>query len=80
MAVTLEQARILTERFGCEDSRNQMQTDANTMRIHGARIMIAEKNIGRRVYSINKLQCQFLPSLYRPPFQVCEDMLRTDDS
>lgn len=80
MAVTLEQARILSERFGCEDSKNQLQVDANTMRIYGARIMIAEKNIGRKVYSINKLQCQFLPTLYRPPFQVCEDLMRSDDS
>jgi hypothetical protein len=48
--------------------------------VFGSRIAIAEKNIGRRVYSINKLQCQFLPAAYRPPFQVCEDMLKTDDT
>ena len=80
MAVTLEQSRVLTERFGCEDFCNRLQMDANVMRIHGTRIFIAEKNIGRRFYSINKLQCQFLPTLYRPPYQVCEEMLRTDDS
>ena len=43
------------------------------IRIHGVRIMIAEKNIGRRVYSINQLQAQFLPVVYRPPKEVLED-------
>lgn len=49
-------------------------------RIHGVRIMIAEKNIGRRVYSINQLQAQFLPSVYRPPKEVLEDLMRKDDT
>ena len=49
------------------------------MRIHGTRILVAEKNIGRRVYSINKLQVQFLPLVYRPPNSVLEDLLRKDD-
>ena len=50
------------------------------IRIHGVRIMIAEKNIGRRVYSINQLQAQFLPVVYRPPKEVLEDLLRKDDT
>ena len=50
------------------------------IRIHGVRIMIAEKNIGRRVYSINQLQAQFLPMVYRPPKEVLEDLLRKDDT
>jgi hypothetical protein len=49
-------------------------------RIHGVRIMIAEKNIGRRVYSINQLQAQFLPAVYRPPKEVLEDLMRKDDT
>ena len=50
------------------------------LRIHGVRVMIAEKNIGRRVYSINQLQAQFLPLVYRPPKEVLEDLLRKDDT
>lgn len=50
------------------------------MRLHGVRLLIAEKNIGRKIYSINKLQVQFLPILYRPPLQVCEDIMKKDSS
>ena len=42
--------------------------------------MIAEKNIGRKVYSINQLQVQFLPTVYRPPKEVLEGMMRKDDT
>ena len=49
-------------------------------RVHGVRIMVAEKNIGRRVYSINQLQAQFLPLVYRPPKEVLEDLMRKDDT
>ena len=80
MAVTYEQSRQLGERFGCGQSTVRVLRDANVMRIHGVRIMIAEKNIGRRVYSINKLQAQFLPSVYRPPKDVLEDLMRKDDT
>jgi hypothetical protein len=80
MAVTLEQARTLHDYWGCLDSPDRLLRDASVMRSHGTRIMIAEKNIGRRVYSINRLQCQFLPPLYRPPYSVCEEMMKTDDT
>lgn len=99
MAITLEQSRILGDRFGCGTSQERVLADANNMRVYGTRIMIAEKNIGRRVYSstltffiynflvhvlnahlVNKLQVQFMPLLYRPPYQVCEDMMKTDET
>lgn len=80
MAITLEQSRQLGERYGCGISQSRVLRDANLMRLHGVRILIAEKNIGRKVYSINKLQVQFLPVLYRPPVQVCEDIMKKDNS
>lgn len=80
MCVTLEQSRVLGEVFGCGQRQERLLRDANVMRVHGVRIMVAEKNIGRRVYSINKLQAQFLPLLYRPPAQVQEDLMKTDET
>jgi hypothetical protein len=80
MAVTLEQARQLGERFACGMSSTRLLKDANLMRIHGTRLMVAEKNIGKAVYSINILQAQFLPEVFRPPAQVCEDILKKDNS
>ena len=50
------------------------------MRVHGVRIDVAEKNIGRRVYSINALQVHFLPVMYRPPAEVLETLMRKDDT
>lgn len=53
---------------------------ANLMRVSGTRLMVANKNIGRPVYSINLLQARFLPPLLRPPPSVCEAMLKKDNS
>ena len=80
MACTLEQSRQLGERYGCGTSFVRTMKDANLMRVHGCRLLIAEKNIGRKVYSINKLQAQFLPAMFRPPNSVCEDLLKKDNS
>ena len=80
MASTLEQSRQLGERYGCGLSAQRVLRDANLMRVHGCRLLIAEKNIGRKVYSINKFQAQFLPVMFRPPNQVCEDLLKKDNS
>jgi hypothetical protein len=80
MAVTLEQARQLGERFNCGMSSSRLIKDANLMRVHGTRLMIAEKNIGKPVYSINILQAQFLPEMFRPPTSVCEAVLKKDNS
>lgn len=80
MACTLEQSRQLGERYGCGMSVPRILKDANLMRVHGCRLLIAEKNIGRKVYSINKLQAQFLPVMFRPPNQVCEDIMKKDNS
>ena len=80
MALTLEQSRQLGERYGCGMGQARILKDANLMRVHGCRLLIAEKNIGRKVYSINKLQAQFLPAMFRPPKEVCEDMLKSGDN
>ena len=85
MAVTLEQARQLGERFNCsagalgsEEEHARLLRDSALMRGHGTRIDICVKNIGRRVYSINKLQAQFLPALLRPPPDLMEDLFKKD--
>lgn len=80
MAVTLEQARTLGERFGCGLSPERLLRDATLLRLYGTRLQVCEKNIGKAVYSINLLQAQFLPPLYRPPPAVCEDMMKKDNS
>eukprot|EP01035_Chromulina_nebulosa_P018865 gene18865-24650_t len=80
MAVTFEQARQLSERFAIGSTLSSIINNANLMRIYGTRLLIAEKNIGRKVYSINKLQAQFLPIIYRPPAVCCEDLMKKDTS
>jgi hypothetical protein len=79
MSVTLFQARKLSD-FGCGSTEEQIIERASCMRIHGTRLKVAEKNIGRPVFSINLLQAQFLPLMYRPPPEVCESMLKKDSS
>jgi hypothetical protein len=80
MAVSLDQSRQLGERFGCGESLHRTIRDVQLMRLYGTRLGICDKNIGRPVYSINKLQVQFLPLQYRPPASVCESMLKKDNS
>jgi len=80
MATTLEQSRQLGERYGCGMGAARTIRDANLMRVYGCRLLVAEKNVGRKVYSINKLQAQFFPDLLRPPTSVCEDLLKKDNS
>lgn len=80
MAVTLEQARQLSERFHTDLNETRILKESNLMRVFGSRILVAEKNIGKKVYSINTIQCKFLPLLFRPPLQVCEDLMKKDNS
>jgi hypothetical protein len=80
MAITQEQSRLLGENFDCGQSVERIIRDANTMRQYGTRLMVAEKNIGRPVYAINRLQIQFLPLLYRPPLQVTEELIKKTDN
>lgn len=80
MAVTLEQSRQLGEQFGCGLSYERLIRDANLLRVHGTRLAICMKNIGKPIYSINLLQAQFLPAVFRPPPSVCEDIMRKDNS
>lgn len=80
MAVTLDQSRQLSEIFGLESSSDRVVKDANLMRVYGTRLMVADKNIGRPVFAINRLQLQFMPALYRPPASVLEDVFKASDS
>lgn len=80
MAVTLDQSRQLSEIFGLESSSDRVIRDANLMRVYGTRLMVAEKNIGRAVFAINRLQLQFMPAAYRPPISVLEDVFKASDS
>ena len=80
MAITLEQSRLLGEVFATGTSDERIIRDADVMRIHGTRIMIAEKNIGKPVYSINLLQVKFLPLFYRPPLSVTEKLIKSGDN
>ena len=67
MAMTFEQARWA--KLSSSDGA------ANLFREFGVRIRIAEKNIGKAVYSFNKLQRSFLPEDYRPPVSTIQDMM-----
>lgn len=49
--------------------------DANVLREHGCRLLVAEKNVGRPLYSFNALQRQFIPELYQPPPQTIQDVI-----
>ncbi|CAM9725069.1 unnamed protein product [Chrysoparadoxa australica] len=48
---------------------------ANLLRVYGARIDVAEKNVGRPCYSFNAIQRQFIPPLYRAPLQSIQDVI-----
>ncbi|CAM9248592.1 unnamed protein product [Discosporangium mesarthrocarpum] len=48
---------------------------ANVLRAHGARLIVAEKNVGRPKYSFNALQRQFIPELYQPPLETIQDVI-----
>lgn len=37
-------------------------------------------HLSAQVYSINRMQAQFLPLMFRPPASVCEDLLKKDNS
>ena len=62
MACTLDQSRQLGERYGCGMTLHRVLKDANLMRVHGCRLLIAEKNIGRKVCRFNL--CRFCAILY----------------
>lgn len=49
--------------------------DANVLREHGCRLLVAEKNVGRPLYSFNALQRQFIPELYQPPPATIQDVI-----
>lgn len=55
--------------------RSGALADANVLREHGCRLLVAEKNIGRPLYSFNALQRQFIPELYQPPPATIQDVI-----
>lgn len=55
--------------------RKGVLDDANVLRAHGCRLVVAEKNVGRPLYSFNALQRQFIPELYQPPMQTIQDVI-----
>jgi hypothetical protein len=83
MVVSYREARNVCESFGC-GTPNSLEASAikisNVFREYGCRLRICEKNTGKRVFSFNKLQCQFLPTIYRPPDSVTEDLIKSGDN
>lgn len=85
MSVTLEEALLLAATTNDSANgvgggwrmadRNGALRDANVLRAHGARLLVAEKNVGRPLYSFNALQRQFIPELYQPPVQTIQDVI-----
>lgn len=65
MSVTLEEARLLTQRHGLSPHR-QLEV-AELLRRHGTRLEICRKNVGRPRYAFNAFQAALLPREYRPP-------------
>jgi hypothetical protein len=49
---------------------------ADYFRLYGCRLSICEKNIGKREYAMNAVQCQFLPAVFKPPSSTMGDILR----
>jgi hypothetical protein len=78
MVMTLQQSRFMSQ--FCGQSEQRVIKDANTMRIYGTRLDIAEKNTGRRVFAINNIQVNFLPPRLRPPAEVLEKIMTKDQS
>ena len=72
MAATLAAAAFCGE-FG-RDNEPAVLATANLLRAHGTRILICEKNTGRRRYAFNAFQREFLPAPFRPPPSTIEDL------
>ena len=58
-----------------DDAEKLMLHRANTLREHGVRVRVCEKNTGRKKYAFNVIQREFLPFPYRPPMSTIEDLL-----
>lgn len=80
MVVSYEQIMKLNEKYLLSMSQEALIQATDITRLYGVRLDIAEKNIHKRVFSINLLQAQFLPVIYRPPSQCCEDIMKKDMS
>lgn len=46
-----------------------------TFREVGVRIQVANKNVGRPLYSFNRVQVEFLPVEFRPPHKTIQDLV-----
>jgi hypothetical protein len=75
MGVTLEEARILTQRHGL--SPFQLGEAASLLRKHGVRLDVCRKNVGKGQYAFNRIQTRWLPKDYRPPSETFGGSLAT---
>lgn len=50
--------------------------DATTLRVHGTRLPICEKNVGQAKYAFNSLQVKFMPDTLRPPMSTLAGFLK----
>jgi hypothetical protein len=50
--------------------------DATTIRIHGTRLPICEKNVGQAKYAFNSLQVKFMPDKLKPPMKSLAGFLK----
>ena len=67
MSITLEEAHVVNEYLQRQGKRmDSIEELANTLRMHGVRLLNAEKNVGKRSFAFNSLQRVFLPDLLKP--------------
>ena len=77
MAITLEQSILAKKLLDIDSNKDKDESIielANLLREFGVRIQIAEKNIGRKMYSFNIIQRMSLPKEFRPPLSVIQDL------
>ncbi|KAL7455839.1 hypothetical protein ACHAWC_007361 [Mediolabrus comicus] len=69
MQVTFKEAQFIQRFIDRKDSvsGDDIFAKATTMRIHGNRVPICEKNAGEAKYAFNPLQAQFMPAMLKPP-------------
>jgi hypothetical protein len=69
MQVTFKEAQFIQRFVERNDSvsSEEVFAKATTMRIHGNRVPICEKNAGEAKYAFNPLQAQFMPAMLKPP-------------
>ena len=69
MQVTFKEAQFIQRFMERKEaaSTDEIVAKATTLRIHGNRVPICEKNAGEAMYAFNPLQAQFMPAMLKPP-------------